>query len=180
MSSAWIGVVGALGGVVITSVVGLATAAVNHGWQEDTRRWERADRLHENRAELRRDAYTSFLIATDAVADLVLTQPVADAKEVDEPDYLNKRLRTLRTNGTHLEEFDAALIHVKLLAGEDVIVALTSFHEWFVRESAAALRQSDALASSSLRDLEEARQPLVEAMKAEQEADLEADAGSSA
>jgi len=172
MNAAWIGLIGALGGVLLTGLIGLATAALTHVWQRDTRQQERLDHLNEARAELRRDAYTRFLVASDALWESVLAQEIHEYDVSGSAD-LYQRLRTLGTSGgKHFDEFDASYLQVKLLCGVGVEDELAGFHEWFVAQLATALQESDILSSPVLRGLEDARQPLIAAMKAEQRSDL--------
>ena len=63
--SDWTGVVGALGGVAITSVVALLTAKLSHTWQREARNDDR----QQARADLRRTSYVSFLTQTQKVID---------------------------------------------------------------------------------------------------------------
>jgi hypothetical protein len=166
---AWIGVIGALGGVLVTGLIGLVTAVLNHRWQRDARGEERTDHVSETRAGLRRDAYTRFLVSTDALTDFLITQPI---REDDGADFA-ERLRTLRQSSKQeFDEFDGSYVQVKLLCGPEVEAALTTFHNWYIQQCATAIRESDAMNSDALNGMERKREPLIEAMKAEQEADL--------
>jgi hypothetical protein len=174
MDPALIGALGALGGVVVTGGIGLTTAVLNHRWQEDSRLADRGEQRRQSRAELRRDAYTRFLIATDSIVDFVLTQVPDDEDESsDDPNHALTRLRELRASGEkHFVEFDACRIHVRLLGGPEVIRELTEFEEWLVGQIRPALLVRDVLGSGALSGMEDERQPLLEAMRGELEADL--------
>jgi len=68
---AWFTLAGALGGVLVTSIVGLSTAMLNHRWQgqqaQVSRRWQFEDahrQLQQEHArrhrEQRRETYTAY------------------------------------------------------------------------------------------------------------------------
>ncbi len=65
-ANAWFALGGVLGGVTITGVLGLATAALNHRWGERTRIY--TYREQESRAirDQRREACHDYLVATNA------------------------------------------------------------------------------------------------------------------
>ena len=168
MDPAWIGAIGALGGVLVTGLIGLLTAALNHRWQRDARDEERFEQVSETRAGLRRDAYTRFLVSTDTLTDFLITQPIRQ----DGAD-LAERLRAIRQSGTQeFDEFDGSYIQVKLLCGPEVEAALTAFHNWYIEQFGTAMRASDVMNSKAFSGMERQREPLIEAMKAEQENDL--------
>jgi hypothetical protein len=173
---AWIGVIGALGGVLVTGLIGLVTAVLNHQWQRESRNEERRDNVNDARAALRREAYTRFLVSTDVMTDFLLTQP-ARSEQASTSD-ITERLRAIRLNGKkEFDEFDSSYIQVKLLCGKGVEEALIPFHDWFVDQFGAAVRQSNVLRSTAFDGMETEREPLIEAMKVEQEADLEGSTG---
>ena len=157
----------------MTGMIGLVTAVLNHRWQKDERTQERIYRLDDAQAELRRNAYTRFLVATDVLADFILTQPVRELDEADPLTDLANRLRVMRASGKEeFDEFNASYLQVKFVCGDHVDGALTAFYDWFIERFASALRKSDIMKSQALDGLEEVRLPLIETMKAEQRIDL--------
>src|SRR5437016_2990531 len=75
ISTAWVGVIGALGGVIVTGLIGLVTAVLNHRWQRASAHEERSHTAREAQAALRREAYVRYLAATDALEGFVITRP---------------------------------------------------------------------------------------------------------
>jgi hypothetical protein len=65
-ASAWFALVGVLGGVTVTGVMGLATATLNHRWEEQ--RHISTHRELEGRVirDQRREACHDYLLATNA------------------------------------------------------------------------------------------------------------------
>jgi hypothetical protein len=171
VSQAWIGVVGALGGVVVTGVIGLVTAGVNHRWQEETRRRERLDRLGESRATLRRDSYTRFLVAADQLTDYFLTQ--RQDHDADDVWEIVERLRNHRLEGTEqFSEYFAAQFQATLLAGERVSQPLEDFIGWINEQCGIAAGKADPLGSGAFDGFGETRRSLVKVMRTEQDEDL--------
>ncbi len=175
MDQAWIGVVGALGGVVVTGVIGLITAFVSHRWQEETRRRERVDRLRETQAALRRDSYTRFLIAADQLTDYFLTRPRQEHDAADKREIV-ERLRTHRLEGAEqFTEYFAAQFQATLLAGKRVSQPLEEFIRWINEQCGIAASKADPLGSGAFKGFGERRRALVKAMRIEQAEDLSED-----
>jgi hypothetical protein len=172
-NSAWIGVAGALGGVVITGVIGLVTALLNHRWQGDERKEEHSARLQESRAALRRETYSRFLVASDQLVDLVLTQTPGESVDLTDNEEMRTRIRKLRLEGdAHFIQYNTALLEGQLIAGEKVAVALTAFEEWMTLQVVIGLSNRDALASTAFEGVNDQRQQLVDVMRQELNADL--------
>lgn len=171
-SNAWIGLIGALAGVVATGVIGISTAALTHRWQEGARKSARADGLRESGATLRRDAYIRFLVAADALTDYVLAQPPG-AGDLKRQSDIRERLRTLRMAGdSQFAEYFAARFQVNLVAGKQVNVIFEEFVGWMNGQIGIAVGQADPLESGAFDHLSEKRTQLVAAMRTEQESDL--------
>lgn len=172
LNTAWIGLIGALGGVAIGGVIGIANAAYGNRLEEATHLRDRADRLRDSRATLRRTAYTRFLVAAHAVADHFLAQPPAVSGATKDPREIEKRLRDLTSSGKALfAEYDTAKVEVELLAGEIVTPAFDGFIAWMRNQLVESVRVADALEARTFANLDSVRQPLVDAIKKEQEAD---------
>lgn len=172
VDSAWIGLIGALGGVVATGIIGTGTAALTHSWQEGTRKKERVDRLRESRATLRRDAYIRFLVAAEEVTDFVLAQRPGDG-DLKRASEIRERLRSLRKSGdAQFAEYFAARLQVNLVASEQVNSTFEEFVNWMNGQIGIAVSQADPLGSGAFNGHTERRKALVEAMRAEQEHDL--------
>lgn len=172
VDSAWIGLIGALGGVVATGVIGAGTAALTHSWQEGTRKKERADRLRESQATMRRDAYIRFLVAAEEVTDFVLAQKPGDG-DLKEASEIRERLRSLRRSGdAQFAEYFAARLQVNLVASKRVNSTFEEFVNWMNGQIGTAVSQADPLKSGAFNGHVKKRKELVEAMRAEQESDL--------
>jgi hypothetical protein len=172
VDNAWIGLIGALGGVVATGAIGTGTAALTHSWQEGTRKRERADRLRESRATLRRDAYIRFLVSAEDVTDFVLAQQPGDG-DLKQASEVRERLRRLRKSGdAQFAEYFAARLQVNLVASEQVNSKFEEFVNWMNGQIGVAVGQADPLESGAFDGHAERRKELVEAMRMEQESDL--------
>lgn len=170
-SEAWIGVIGALGGVVVTGLIGLATAVLNHRWTrvsaQDARRYE----LRDKRAELRREAYTRYLRAVTVVVEEVATWEPPD-RSLSVMELLDM---FRRAKPECVIEYDASQYQARLLASEPVLRAIDTYHDWFTGRvpslGAHAWQQPPAeepnWAESSAQEA-----VLMDVMRAEQEADL--------
>ncbi len=166
VSTAWIGVIGALGGVIVTGVIGLVTALLNHRWQESERRQSRSERLSETRAELRRDAYVRFLVAAQTMGDHLLIQTPESGGDPFEA------MRSMRAAEPKIfDEFDASERAMRLLGGERVIEELDRYREWFDNASRTAILSKNPLLEA-FNGWPEAEGKLIEAMRREQEDDL--------
>lgn len=174
MDPAWVGVIGSLGGVVLTSGVGIAGAAVNHRWQSSVRSEERQDRLHESRAALRREAYTRILITSDRLVNFLPTRtsPVEPEQLRDEKMAID-RLRQLWLGADELiAEYNAALAQGRLLAGNEVAAALEEYDDWMMEQFSLLGLHPDPDESKAFEGIYEKRGPLLQAMRREQDGDL--------
>jgi hypothetical protein len=64
-SNAWFAVVGALGAVLLTGTIGLATAALNHRWNEQARARATGEQDTRTIRKQRRQACHHYLVATN-------------------------------------------------------------------------------------------------------------------
>jgi hypothetical protein len=172
-NSAWIGLVGALGGILVTSLFGLVLAVLKHRWEAETHKQQRSHRLSESRAESRRTAYMRYLVATDEIAEYVLMQPAHEDGTPSTLDEVRERIRELRAGGdSHFSSYDAAFIEAQLLAGGEVVEALDAFDSWMSEQIVIALTTGSDASEGALVEVEQKRRPLLETMRAEQAADL--------
>jgi hypothetical protein len=58
----WFTLVGALGGVLLTGLFALATAIVNHRWQEETVRRQANEERHRQYRQERKEAYAEYML----------------------------------------------------------------------------------------------------------------------
>jgi hypothetical protein len=156
---------------LLTSVVGIAGAALNHRWQNEIREKEREDRLHESRTALRRDAYTRLLIASERVGDFLVMQPPIDVEQTPiSSDAAAKRARELWAGGNeHMAEYAAALAQARLLAGAEVATALEEFDDWMGDQVVIAMMDPDPLRSEAFMGSDKKQVTLIHAMQLEQD-----------
>jgi hypothetical protein len=103
-ASAWFALAGVLGGVTITGVLGLVTAALNHRWGEQTR--IRSYREQEGSAirDQRREACHNYLVATNAFWQAIdqLNLTASRGEQVDRSEYLRAANNTLQDTYIYL------------------------------------------------------------------------------
>lgn len=103
-ANAWFALGGVLGGVTITGVLGLATAALNHRWGERTR--INTYREQESRAirDQRREACHDYLVATNAFWQAMdqLNLNASRGEQVDRGEYLRPANNTLQDTYVYL------------------------------------------------------------------------------
>ena len=103
-ANAWFALGGVLGGVTITGVLGLATAALNHRWGERTR--INTYREQESRAirDQRREACHDYLVATNAFWQAMdqLNLNASRGEQVDRGEYLRLANNTLQDTYVYL------------------------------------------------------------------------------
>ena len=129
--------VGALGGVLITGCVGLATAVLTHRWQHESVLDERAYQRREGLASLQREAYARYLAAIEAFYNSLLRLP-RDERQAGWSSILNR-------NPAGVDELYAAANHARLLASDPVVEALDAFTETWQRDLGAVKDQKERL-----------------------------------
>jgi hypothetical protein len=134
--SEWQGVIGALGGVTITSFVGLATAKLTHRWQLDAQATARVGARRAERSELRRHAYVEYLVAAQAMTDRIDEWMLGDGqklvREIAGKDDRRERLQAalLAEVGDQFTAHDAAQYRLRLLVSPQVDEAIDNFEAW--------------------------------------------------
>ncbi|WP_402373837.1 hypothetical protein [Isoptericola rhizosphaerae] len=159
--SEWQGVIGALGGVAITGIIGLLTARLTHGW----RREEHHEVRRQERAEVRRTAYAALLVHMQGVVDEVATWMDSTGKDLTREELVPAFARDLR-QWTH--ELDALERRALLLVGPDVEAAITAYLAWF----RAAVHEVLLQREPGFRDWETQERPVMVAMRREIDADV--------
>lgn len=88
--SAWFALAGALGGVALTGVIGLVTAALTHRWSEQARTEVDRKELTRVMRNQRREACHAFLVATNSFWDALdkLYQRASRGEKVDSFEHL--------------------------------------------------------------------------------------------
>jgi hypothetical protein len=141
MSSAWIGLIGALGGVALTGIVGVGSAALTHRWNAEARR---EDREHERAvadADRRRDAYLRYATSASLFLDawgraLDDEALMAECATVDPL----RRIAILRDRITDASQgYDTARDYAELLARDSVREAIEAFNTWLTEEMTALI-----------------------------------------
>jgi hypothetical protein len=162
VNTAWIGLVGALGGVLLTGAIGLITAVLNRKWQvaaaERDRQYRTTDRLY----DLRREAYVRYLQAAQAMGDghKAMTR-------IRDPEKLYVEFE--REIWPEFDEvrrgYDSAMRDAKLLATQPVLEAIEYYDKWL---NDACKRKMDT--GANFDDWTGKESDLIEKMRAEQEA----------
>ena len=170
VAEVWIGLIGALGGVALTGLLGVATAVLNNRWSED----QKGQEFRRRQAELRRDAYARYLVSAQVLGDaLLLFTPGSAATSNDV--WADFR----RSEPSIAREFDASLRHARLLASDEVVSALSAYQRWFEESLGIAFAKWDQARiplrdSGAFDDWDRAEARLIEVMRTEQRADLAA------
>jgi hypothetical protein len=123
ISEAWIGLLGALGGVVLTGAIGLLTAQMTHRWERD----KQAAELLLKRSELRRDAYSRLLASAQSLVDNVDLWKIADPSVPD----TELVLIWYRTHADLVAEHQSASHHARFVASDSVDQAIGEWEDFF-------------------------------------------------
>lgn len=171
----WQGVIGALGGVTITSAVGLVTAKLTHGWQREEQRTARIESRREGRADLRRTAYAEYLgITQRAIEELSSFVEHHYQAGLRDDQLARAVLADWEGRGSEIDECQRRVL---LLAGPGVRKAMKDYEQWYK----PAIRDRIKRVPDALRDWDDQEKPLLDAMREEVQADLGIDlAGDSA
>jgi hypothetical protein len=70
-ADAWVGVIGAVGGVTVTGTLALATAWLNHRWEREEHGAEHVREQSAAQGQLRREAYSRYLVAMNTLSDRI-------------------------------------------------------------------------------------------------------------
>jgi hypothetical protein len=165
VGSEWIGVIGALGGVVVTGAIGLATAVLNHRWTTAAQAEEREEARLDSNATKRLEAYSRYLAASDVVDSIMIATFSSDEWRAAHQgvDSYQQALELRAKDPKPYDEYDSALGSAQLLAGAAVGEALERFDAAFVASCMALV--ADPGASSEGKN--EAGRALREAMRRE-------------
>jgi hypothetical protein len=136
MTGAWIAVIGTLGGVVGTGVIGLATAGLTHHWSSDEREAERKHVREETERAERLSTYLGFLSAADAWHSAV-TATTLDTEwwRLHEADERRERFVAIRQEHSELwDAYDASKRRIDLIAGPEVRQHADDWGELILKE----------------------------------------------
>lgn len=157
----WQGLIGALAGVTITSLIGLLTAWLTRRW----RREEREEGRREARGARRSDTYVAYLVQTQKLLEgtAVWSEDVASKLTQDEVvSHYGREFAALTL------KHDAAFRKATLIAGPQVLLALEDHEKWFRQ----ALGQNLLQQSPGFADADAHEKPLVAAMRDELKQDM--------
>jgi hypothetical protein len=103
-ASAWFALVGVLGGVTVTGVMGLATATLNHRWEEQRRISTHREQEGRVIRDQRREACHDYLLATNAFWQAMdqLNLNASRGRQVDRAEYLRETNTTLQDTYVYL------------------------------------------------------------------------------
>jgi hypothetical protein len=136
--SAWVGLAGALGGVSLTGLVGLGSAALTHKWTQGARLQERRAALDDANSQLRRGVYSRFLTACLAVVASVETSLEDDKLMANFASFpVNRKFGVLRGRDAEaFGEYEAAKHAAQLVASQSVRIAIDTYEHWLGKEMA--------------------------------------------
>jgi hypothetical protein len=159
----WIGLVGALAGVLASGMIGLATAILTHRWQRDSKREERSREARFAQAELQREAYVSYLAALEALENYL-----SSLSPKSSTDITTWRDESRNANPAVWDAVDAARTRARLVAGDEVLIGINRFEDAWVQCLIRWLTKVDKTALDGIDGLKDG---LINAMRVEQ-ADL--------
>jgi hypothetical protein len=116
IATQWVGVVGALGGVIVTGLIALATAGLSHRWERAAARDERTLGAREARATLIRDAYTRWVVAVNAIKMATATYLVTHAGS----DVVTAYKAVLDANRQEVASLETAEAELSIVSSEHV------------------------------------------------------------
>jgi hypothetical protein len=160
--SAWVGVIGALGGVTIAGAVGLGSSALTRRWTARDRAIERND----GTMALRREVYVRYMVATEALANAIAgfaADPEWRARHV--PTGVMPAITVIRNADPEaFDHYYAARNEAQLVASESVRTAIGAYADAFTAFNSWLLHASDV---SDASDREPKMDQLIDAMRAE-------------
>jgi hypothetical protein len=129
--TAWLTLVGTLGGVGITACFGLLTAYFTHRWQQQrVQRENQFSRLRDLRAA-RRDTYVRYIISAQDVFDQSFSLYVANHEDPIDPAAF--RIDPPHDFGAAVTRNESLRVETMLLAGPLVEHALAEYDAWLKR-----------------------------------------------
>jgi hypothetical protein len=155
----WIGLIGALGGVIATALFALVTATLNHRWQQTSRTEDREHAALKEKAEVRREAYTRYLAAMEVLDTCLDTLESGSGKSAAE--YLEEMRKA---EPVAFDEHDRAFVCAQLVASARVYDELEKYATLWGEQLVVALVSGNPRDIDSWRDL---RRSLLEAMRAD-------------
>jgi hypothetical protein len=158
-ASAWIALVGALGGVALAGGLSLATAAFNHRWSEQTR--VRAAREQETRVmrDQAREACHNYLVATNSFYQAVdqVYLRTSRAEQFDQHEHVRAAITALQD----------AYVDLTISAGAEVRDIARGYNKSLYDLQRVARRADTDEWPKVERETHDKRRELREAMRAE-------------
>jgi hypothetical protein len=153
IDAAWASLIGALGGVFLTSVFALITAILTRRWRESSRLEEWSHRVYREDVTLRRDAYVQLLSGLKKLGNDVNTRKPWDEREAqhfqtlgreEKIRYAENRVSAWRDEAPEIwDEADFALQQAKLVAGEDLFRTLEAHEDVLDQQLGVAAASRD-------------------------------------
>ena len=158
-ASAWFALAGALGGVALTGVIGLMTAALNHKWGEQTRVQASHEEQVRTIRDQRREACHKYLITTNSYW-LTAEQLYFKVRRGEERD----RAEHMRAAITALQD---AYVYLSISCGSEVRKLARSYNQTLYDVHRAAENAEESRWEALAPHTHEVRNALREAMRAE-------------
>ncbi|WP_326557829.1 hypothetical protein [Micromonospora sp. NBC_01796] len=121
----WPTVIGTLGGVAVTALLGLVTAYLTHRWQQERVRQEQQIVSHRELRAARRDVYARYLVSAQHAFDAAKAQYLANRDQPRDPaEFTTDPPEEMRVA---IAANEALRVEVMLLAGEPLRAALEAY-----------------------------------------------------
>jgi hypothetical protein len=118
IATQWVGLIGVIGGILATGLMGLLTAVITHRLQRLAKRDDKDVELREARAALLKDATTRLVTAVDALELSMLTSPPTDGPRETLQDAV-LALGVLREqNRADFDKMQEAEAEIEIVAGK--------------------------------------------------------------
>lgn len=156
----WIGLIGALAGILASGIIGLATAILTHRWQRDSKREDRSREARFAQAELKREAYVCYLAASEALENYLSS--IAPEPGTDITTWLDE---SRNANPAVWDAADAARARARLVASDEVLIGINQFEDEWVQCLVRWLTKVD---NAALDGIDNLKDELINAMRVEQ------------
>jgi hypothetical protein len=170
IAAQWVGVIGALGGVLLTGVFAIATAILNYRAQRTSAQEDREVQRRNSKAELLRDAYTR-LQTNVFTAGWILFSYTVPAGEVGDEQAVEALGAIREAHKQMFEELEGADSALQLLGSDRVRDASSAVTDALVDLLEATVRGK--WSDDAMERIEGTRNALLEALRDEQAALLQ-------
>lgn len=169
VDNAWVGVIGALGGVALTSLVGLGTASLTHRWTSRDRDEDRTYAREEAHRMTRRDAYVDYLVAVDAWTTVAYAAFLDSAWQQEHASLtgFERILAARRLEPAVFDAYQAAVRRVELLGGDKVTKQLHAYDDKVVANMVKTAKTGEAAAPKDIQERRDLDDLLIDAMKSD-------------